>query len=230
MAKKTRTPPPPRPVQAPRQRAGASPDGERRTRLFLYAFAASGLVALGAVIAFLTLAGRGSASPREALQAAGCTLQEYPASRGGIHVERPPKRGSYNSFPPTSGPHHPTPAPFDVYGEPVEQYRLVHNLEHGGVVIQYGSRVARSDVDALTEWYREDPNGIVIAPLPALGRTVALTAWTAEPEQAGERAKPGTGYLAKCTRFDEDAFSAFADEYRFRGPERIPPELLTPGS
>ena len=230
MAKKTRTPPPPRPVQAPRQRTGTTPDRERRTRLVLYAFAASGLIGLGAVIAFLALAGGGAASAGEALRAAGCTLNEYPATRGALHVERPPKAGSYNSFPPTSGPHHPTPAPFDVYDEPVEQYRLVHNLEHGGIVIQYGRRVPRSEIDEMIAWYRDDPNGIVIAPLPALGDRIALAAWNAEPEQAGDTTERGTGYLARCPGFDEDAFSAFVATYAFKGPERIPEELLAPGS
>ncbi len=40
----------------------------------------------------------------------------------------------------------------------------------------------------------------------------------------------GTAYLATCTKFDEDAFSTFRDELRFRGPERFPPDSLQPGS
>ena len=40
----------------------------------------------------------------------------------------------------------------------------------------------------------------------------------------------GRGWLATCTTFDEGAFSAFVDEHRYKGPERIPPELLAPGS
>ncbi len=40
---------------------------------------------------------------------------------------------------PTTGPHNPVPAPFDFYEDPVDPLRLVHNQEHGGVVLHYGN-------------------------------------------------------------------------------------------
>ncbi len=105
---------------------------------------------------------------------------------------------------------------------------MVHNLEHGGVVIQYGRRVPEATVRQLVEWYRDDPNGIVIAPLPALGSTIALAAWNADLSTTGEL-RSERGILAKCTRFDEAAFDAFMDDYAFRGPERFPEQQLAPG-
>jgi hypothetical protein len=33
----------------------------------------------------------------------------------------------------------------------------------------------------------------------------------------------------KCTKFDDNAFSAFFDEFQFKGPERFPPDTLLPG-
>jgi len=36
-------------------------------------------------------------------------------------------------------------------------------------------------------------------------------------------------FVAECTAFDEGAFKAFRETYRFMGPERIPAESLQPG-
>jgi hypothetical protein len=144
-----------------------------------------------------------------------------------MHVEDPPKRSEYNTWPPTSGPHHPSYAPFDIYTEPVEQYRFVHNLEHGGITIQYGSNVPPAEVAKIENWYREDPNGLLVAPLPELDDQIALTAWTTPADDPGAR---GTGVLAKLPRFDERAFDAYKSAYAFRGPERFPKDTLLPGT
>ena len=158
-------------------------------------------------------------------------MQDVKAEESGNHVTTPPKRSAYNTWPPTSGPHDPTPAPYDVYTDPVEEYRLVHNLEHGAIVIQYGRRIPANQVEQMVGWYRGDPNGIVIAPFPELGNRIALAAWTADVDASGQiKQGSGRGHLAKCPRFDEGAFDAFVDAYRFKGPERFPPEAMQPGS
>ena len=228
VAKKSRTPPPPRRVQAPARRTSpaspASPDDRRRWQI-LIGSAALGFLGLAAVVALYAF---GSDSSPGAVP--GCRVQTYPATAAGQHVNQAPPRSRYNSFPPTNGPHNPTAAPFDVYTEPVEQYRLVHNLEHGAVVIQYGRRVTPAEVTRMTDWYRDDPNGIIIAPLPELGRTIALAAWNSESSGPGETAENAEGILARCTRFSEEAFDSFMDGYAFKGPERFRKEDLTPGS
>src|ERR1051325_9368984 len=43
----------------------------------------------------------------------------------------------YNSDPPTSGPHLPYVAPWGVHTRPIPLELQVHNLEDGGVVVQY---------------------------------------------------------------------------------------------
>jgi hypothetical protein len=178
--------------------------------------ALAGVAVVAGVIVAIALAagGGGDGGLREGLAAAGCTAQTFPAM-GRQHVEQLKKGFKYNSDPPTSGPHHPTPAIWNVYDTTVEQFRLVHNLEHGGLIVQYGDEVPQATVQQIVGWYRADPNGIIVAPLPRLGDTIALTAWT---------------HLASCPRFDEKAFDEFRDTYRGRGPERIPVEALQPGS
>ena len=225
--KKSRAPAPPRTVQAPRARGAASPEAERRTRLVLYAVAAFGLIALAAVVAFLTLGGGGGSS-RNDFTAMGGTITTVQAAQAGAHVTTAPKRSAYNTWPPTSGPHYPTAAPYDLYTEPVEQFRFVHNLEHGAVVIQYGDKVPQATVDAIQAWYHDDPNGLVVAPLPELGRQIVLAAWNQDdPSSASSR---GNGVLGKTTRFDKDGFNWFVNTYGFRGPEPFTRDMLEPGN
>jgi hypothetical protein len=208
-------------VQAPKVRT--EPADPRRRRQILLG-AAGGVLAAGVAVAIALFAVGGGQAADTVLREAGCTIEKKPAV-GRQHVAQPPKEGTYNTFPPTTGPHADVPATWDVYVEPVEQFRLVHNLEHGGLIVQYGEDVPQADVDAIVEWYRDDPIGIVVAPLPALGDKIALAAWIAPNPDA-----PGQGVLAKCTRFDEEAFDAFLDEYGFKGPERFPRGELQPGT
>jgi hypothetical protein len=224
VAKKPRTPTPPRPVQAPKTRTTPTDPAVRRRRLMtLGAIALGTLLVAAAIGAFVALGGGGS-DARSALEDAGCTLQTYPGQEG-RHVEQHPKGFKYNSFPRTTGPHNPQPATFGIYKEPLDQLSSLHNLEHGGVAVQYGDDVPEADVKAVEAWYEDGDHatGVIVAPLPALGDKIALTAWNAEEGQEGN------GILAKCTAFDEGAFDAYLDEYRFKGPERFPEDALLPG-
>jgi len=222
-------------VQAPRPRAGARDAGDGRRRIWVLAGAGAAVVAAAAVGVAL-LAFGGSSSARATIEQAGCTLDDrvpirYAQVDGGevVHVEEMPEGYEYPTFPPVGGTHHQVQSPLGIYEEPLEQLRLVHNQEHGAVVIQYGDDVAPADVNAIANWYREDPNGLMVAPLPGLNDEIALGAWTAEFDAAGTRVTSEWGVLGKCPRFDEDAFNAFVDEYGFRGPERARRDQLPPG-
>jgi hypothetical protein len=221
--KKSRTPAPPRPVEVPKNRTVQAPKvrteprvpggGSGRTRLVLIATGVLVVVVVGIVLG-ATLVGGGSADTG-ALTAAGCTVETF-ASQGRQHVQELEKGFEYNSFPATSGPHYPTPAIWNIYTDPVDQIRVVHNLEHGGIVVQYGDKVPAETVAQITNWYdNSDRSGILVAPLPALGDKVALTAWT---------------HLATCPGFDQKAVDAFTDAHRYKGPERFPVNAMQPGT
>jgi hypothetical protein len=216
VAKKVRTPPPPRRVQAPKRReSGPSPEAARRQRTILYGLAGSGIVLLGAVLLFLAFAPRGNSGEdvANAVRAVGGTFQTF-ESEGRTHVNDPNAKVDYKTDPPTSGRHYQIPAVWGIYDRPINQVQAVHNLEHGGIVIQYGDGVPDSDVDRIAEFYSDDPNGLLVAPLPRLGDQIALTAWT---------------HLAKLPRFDQAAFEAFRDAYRGKGPEPFGIDDLQPG-
>jgi hypothetical protein len=207
--------------------------------MILIAIGAALVVAAGAAaIAFAVTRGGGEGSATA--QKGPCTFQNFPAqgldnkTQRATHVTELPKGFKYNSFPPTSGPHDGQWVIWNVYESAVPQINLVHNLEHGGVAVQYGANVPQQTVDQIVAWYAEDPNGIVVAPLPQLGRRIALTAWTAEydgdPANPDSRITESEGRLAMCMAFDEDAFSEFRDDYRYEGVERLEPEQLRPGT
>ena len=234
MPRKSRTPPPPkRPVQAPKVRT--APRGGGRNRTVLYALGASALVVIAAVLAFVLLSGGGSAATGadEKLEGAGCKVQTVPAAPNfKLNGKKLPYRHlpgdvlprgfHYNSNPPTSGIHTNATVVYGIYDQPVPTISTVHNLEHGAIVIRYGPEVSQSIVADLNEFYLEDPNGLVIAPMPGLGKTVALTAWNYDQGRKNDRTYDGEGHLAKCTSYDKDAFKAFVDAYRGKGPENPP--------
>ena len=185
------------------------------------------LIALGAVALASSLGGGGTSDARAALAKANCTLSATPALAGVHSITKPSGTSpKWNTFPPTSGPHYAIPVVYGIYTEPVYQAQLVHNLEHGAIAVQYGKDVPQSTVDELKAFAQAHPRGTVLAPYPALRDRIALEAWVVhDPSKPAE----GTAYLAKCTEFDEAAFTAFFDDYQFQGPERFPPDSLLPG-
>jgi hypothetical protein len=218
--KKSRVPPPPRPAGSPSQRRVQAPKARKEPRQHRdwgrskwWLIGSGGVV--GVVVLIVVLATvLGSSGDASALTDAGCTQQTFP-SQGRKHVAELEPGFEYNSFPPTSGPHNPSPAIWNIYDEPIEEFILVHNLEHGGIVVQYGDQVPAATVAQIRDWYaNSDRNGILVAPYPELKDKVALTAWT---------------QLATCPGFNEKAFDSFVDLHRYKGPERFPAEALQPG-
>ena len=160
-----------------------------------------------AVVAYFVLAGEDENAYAEGLTAAGCTDQTLP-DLGTEHIaDDAPEPETYNSTPPTSGPHRAAPALWGVYDSPIEPSILLHNLEHGGLVVQYGDGVPPQTRVALQESVLSDRDFMVIAPRPELGDKIAYTTWTR---------------LVTCTGFDERVIEGVR-ERRNRPPAPEPP-------
>ncbi len=173
--------------------------------MILFGVGGSALLIAAAVAAFFLLSGGSSAGGGTiaTLREAGCSY-ENPKSQGRNHVPALPPSYKPNSVPRSSGPHANDTLIYGFYTEVVPELNAIHNLEHGAVLIWLGPRVPQATVNQINELYTEDPNGLIVARHPRLGDDIALVAWTR---------------VARCQRYDEDAFRAFIEAFRGKGPE-----------
>ena len=203
-------------MQAPQRRQQARSGLSDRAKLYILAgVAGGGLIALVVVVIFLFTQRDevNAAKAKAAMEAIGCTFKRYP-DQGQKHTNNEKAKIKYNSFPPTSGTHYFEPAPWGIYPTDVPEIRAVHNLEHGGIVVNYGSKVPAATVDLLETFVDDDPRAMLMFPIDKLGDKIAVSAWT---------------YLATCKTYDEDAYKTFRGAFRGKGPERFSLDDLQPG-
>jgi hypothetical protein len=245
VAKKTKTPRPP--VQAPKRRDTKSSPGSGVLANIPRSAVVAGVVALVAVVAIVVIAvssggSGGSSAVEDAMAAAGCELKQVDplppknakSAQPNFHADVPtltaPTKGLWSTFPPSAGGHYGAWAVWGFFRAPVNPRQVVHNEEHGGVVMWWGPKVPSATIDQMEAFYRESPNSMLGTPIAGLGDKIALTAWTGDPTKYYRDGNYGTGHIATCTKFDEKAFTAFRDAYRGKGPEGIPASSNTPGS
>jgi hypothetical protein len=250
MADKPRTPPPPR-SQGPKKRPTVQTPGTSRGLLGQRNALISGVVVGGLIVAavlvfFLT---RGSSSnqpandtiaaPTAQMAAAKCTLRSVPPlppTHGDVpsafHQDSPTltSKVKWSTDPPSAGGHYQSPAIWNFYTDPVNPRQVVHNEEHGGLIIWWGDKVSAATVAKLRAFYSDDPLSILGTPYPTLGNKIALTAWTGNPATYYVKGDYGIGHIAICPGYDATAFKAFRDAYRGKGPEGVPMSANTPGS
>jgi hypothetical protein len=114
----------------------------------------------------------------------------------------------YESDPPTSGPHYASWAQPGLHREVIPDELLVHNLEHGHIVIYYNpdqiSGESASKISELTNQYDGQWDAVLAVPRPGMDNELTLTAWT---------------YKMELEQYDEELIDAFVDAYRGKGPE-----------
>lgn len=132
--------------------------------------------------------------------------QAYP-NQGQEHIASGAKHPPYNSFPATSGWHYVQPQPWGTFAYEIAPEVLVHNLEHGGVVIQYNPSLLKSGLGTLEDIQQRFPSKTVVAPNTQLKVPLALTAWRR---------------LSTLDTLDEAKIVAFIGRYKNRAPERLP--------
>lgn len=97
---------------------------------------------------------------------------------GNQHISQPETFDDYNSVPPTSGPHWGQLAPWGASSQPIPNELQVHNLEDGGVGVQYncpdGCPELVSQLETIVTQYSDR---VFVAPYPGMETTIALTAW-----------------------------------------------------
>jgi hypothetical protein len=139
-------------------------------------------------------------------QAAGCgDVRTFPVA-GRAHIPPSQQPTDWNSTPPTSGQHLATPLAPGVYDQEQDERAVVHNLEHGYVVIQY-KNIPEDQQQQLREYVRgRSGSKLVLAPYSGLERDgVALTAWQ---------------NLETCERVNLDAVKGFVGDFMVPGGAR----------
>lgn len=115
----------------------------------------------------------------------------------------------YNSVPPTSGAHYFTPASWGIYGEPINDELVVHNLEHGGVVISH-NLIDSAQITLLTEFVGGQPGYpgcLMVRPYETIAEgSISLTAW---------------GWIQEFDTLDKAGMQLFIDSHKNRGPENL---------
>jgi len=104
------------------------------------------------------------------------------------HVQVPLAASSYNSSPPSSGPHCPVWGRYTVYGDdaPLPACNFIHNLEHGAIVLLYNCPDGCDEtVAALEQVIADAPDDpecgavkrLLLTPYAEIDTTIAAAAW-----------------------------------------------------
>ncbi len=119
----------------------------------------------------------------------------------------------YKNSPPSSGLHYSSTRPWRVYEEPVSPGNLVHNLEHGGIVILYNCSEGCPDiVNQLRQAYKDFPPSsfgnikLLVTPYTAMDSKLAIVSW---------------GWMDTMEEFDKDRLIKFYQAHIDRGPEKV---------
>ena len=113
----------------------------------------------------------------------------------------------YNSNPPTSGPHNARwITPIGTFTEELNEYMLVHNLEHGHVWLSYRDADDEEAIAILRAIQEKYPDRVVVSYRPANDTRIAVAAWTR---------------LLTLDELDSDQIEAFIVRYSDQAPESI---------
>ena len=161
---------------------------EKRRRQRTLLWSAVAVVTLLALIGLIVFMGRDEpqaenqpvaadalAAGREAAGSSG--IKTFPMA-GQDHIQPNEQPDNWNSTPPTSGDHLATPLPPGVYDNDQDMRAMVHNEEHGYVVILYKG-IPDDQVEQLRKFVEaRDGSKLVLSPWSGLEKPgVALVAW-----------------------------------------------------
>lgn len=151
-----------------------------------------------------------NAASRQPLQTdlASVTDNSQPVpNQGQGHISAGTPSPSYNSNPPTSGPHNASASPTGVYTSSVPDELLVHNLEHGHVWLSYRDANDQEAINLLSDIQRRNPGYVIVTHRPQNDKRIAAAAWTR---------------LLTLNELSTEQLQAFVLRYQARAPENVP--------
>ncbi|HVE81059.1 MAG TPA: DUF3105 domain-containing protein [Candidatus Dormibacteraeota bacterium] len=136
------------------------------------------------------------------------------ADQGQEHITNGAAHEPYNSDLPSSGPHYTSPAPWGVKEQELADETLIHNMEHGGIVIAYKPDLPKAQIDKLKNLFNTLPRSqqfgsikAIVVPRAKNSNAVQLAAWT---------------YTLNLDNVDEKQIIEFYKSHLDKGPELVP--------
>ncbi len=140
---------------------------------------------------------------------AGCTpVETHEVPEQATHVPEG-TTVPYATNPPTSGDHYESPSAPGFYSSPVQAEQLVHNLEHGQIVMWYRPDAPQEVKDKLEQVTKQD--------------SLALIATPFELEGSANFALSGWGVSQSCVQVSQPVIDDFRRQFQGAGPEKITP-------
>jgi hypothetical protein len=142
---------------------------------------------------------------------AGCGDVETAEPQEAEHIAQGDEHEPYNTNPPTSGPHYGSPlAPIDsgFYTEEIEAEKVIHNLEHGQIVIYYNLDAPEETLDEIEQLTEQEPLATLAVPWNDIEppSQFVLAAW---------------GSLQECVQVSQEVVDEFRTDFQGQGPEQV---------
>jgi len=185
----------------------------RRANLITIGIAVAVAVAVVAIIVFQEEGP--TANVGVTASEANCTERESFESEGNQHVDLGTPV-SYEANPPTTGNHWPPEAVAEAgfYEEPIQPESLVHNQEHGQLVIYYNPEADQEVLDQIERLVDQERPATIGAPWDDIEEpyNYVLTAWDGENDE---------GVQMSCENPSQEVFNDWREDFQGRGPENV---------
>ncbi|MFN2389080.1 MAG: DUF3105 domain-containing protein [Actinomycetota bacterium] len=140
----------------------------------------------------------------------GCGNVETFKEQSHDHIEVGAPHEPYSTTPPTSGDHYATPAEPGFYPTALPPEQLVHNLEHGMIVIWYDPDAPRATIEKIEQLVAQEPEATVATPYDQV-------------EDPYEFVLTGWRGLQRCVEPSQETVDNFRRELQGKGREPITP-------
>lgn len=106
------------------------------------------------------------------------------ADEGREHLQGDGQYTNYKAKIPTSGPHATQPVAWQAYDQQVPDQNVIHNMEHGGVVISYRPDLDPETIQKLKSLFTKpysnkdfSPNKAVVMPREGQEKPIVMASW-----------------------------------------------------
>lgn len=140
-----------------------------------------------------------------AAKSADCVLEHPKEGPSSPHMNPEDPAPEYSSNPPSSGLHLASTAPGGAVDETIDKRLLVHNLEHGYVIIHY-TGISEGEIDKIHDLVDSYADGVIAQPNAEITSPVAMVGW---------------GALQTCKEVSSPVIKSFIKEHCNKGPEKI---------